>query len=327
MATEAEYTPKHFVIDGNVLPKDDDTHPYVFDDNIKIAVDIALATGRPLLVAGVPGSGKSRLAEAMAALLDWNYLNVTITSKTRVEDLTADFDHLQRLHDAHRPGGDNGIKPDWAYYKPGLFWWAFDKNSASRRGGSEDEAQKLNVKLDYPGKKTQKDANANKTVLLIDEIDKAEPDLPNDLLEPLDRRRLFDPSGKLVEAAKNQKLLTIITTNGERELPPAFMRRCVVLKLAEPNAEKLQSIARYHFSPESFELNKQSFNELLATLAQKVVALRSDTDRSYRRPASTSEFLDAVEAAARLKKGLDDAVWQRVAQAIEQALLIKDLNE
>ena len=95
-----DYTPKNFVLATNILPKIGNTEPYVFDNNIKIAVDIALTTGRPLLVAGAPGSGKSRLAEAMAAVLEWNYLNYTITSKTRSEDLTADFDHLQRLHDA-----------------------------------------------------------------------------------------------------------------------------------------------------------------------------------------------------------------------------------
>ena len=117
------YIPKHFELPpDNTLSRTNNTEPYVFNDNIAIAVDIALATGRPLLVAGAPGSGKSRLAEAMATLMDWNYLNYTMTSRSRLEDLTADFDHLARLHDAHTRTRDEGMKPEWAYFKPGIFW-------------------------------------------------------------------------------------------------------------------------------------------------------------------------------------------------------------
>ena len=325
MATEADYQPKNFVVTNNILPRFGDTSPYVFDNNIKIAVDIALTTQRPLLVAGVPGSGKSRLGEAMAAILDWNYLNYTVTSRTRLEDLTADFDHLQRLHDANARG-EKGIKPDWAYYKPGLFWWAINKESAARHGGSEEKAVELDVMLDYRGKPAKDSKNSNKTVLLIDEIDKAEPDLPNDLLEPLDRRRFFDPKGKLVYASPGLELLTIITTNGERELPGAFMRRCVTLLLDEPDEAKLRDIAHYHFSYEEFDLNKESFSEIVATLAEKIVALRAATEKQERRPASTGEFLDAVKATAQLQKGLDDQVWQRVERSIEQSILTKKLT-
>jgi MoxR-like ATPase len=326
MAIEVDYVPKHFVVNENFLPRIGDIAPYVFDNNIKIAVDIALTTGRPLLVAGAPGSGKSRLAEAMAAVLDWNYLNYTITSRTRTEDLMADYDHLQRLHDAHTRTGEQGMKPDWAYFKPGLFWWAFNKESAARRGGSEIKAKELEVVLDYPGKLAKNQQHTNKNVLLIDEIDKAEPDLANDLLEPLDRRRLFDPSGKLVEASPGLEILTIITTNGERELPSAFMRRCVTLLLTEPDEAKLQTIARYHFSKDSFGLDEESFSELIKKLAAKIVALRAGAEKQYRRPVSTSEFLDAVNAAAHLKKGIGDDVWKRVEQSIEQSILTKSLT-
>lgn len=326
MNDEPDYIPKNFVLATNILPKIGNTEPYVFDNNIKIAVDIALTTGRPLLVAGAPGSGKSRLAEAMAAVLEWNYLNYTITSKTRSEDLTADFDHLRRLHDAHDKTNGKGMKPDWAYFKPGLFWWAFNKDSAQRRSGNADKAKTLGVLLDYPGKPAKFPENANKTVLLIDEIDKAEPDLPNDLLEPLDRRRVFDPNGKLVEATPGHQLLTIITTNGERELPAAFMRRCVTLLLADPDPEKLEIIANYHFSDESLGMDEADFSQLVKTMAEKIVALRTSAQKQYRRPASTSEFLDAIKAAAQLKKGLDDTVWQRVEQSIEQSILTKNLT-
>lgn len=325
MSDELDYPPKNFKLTDNLLRKIGSIEPYVFDNNIKIAVDIALTTGRPLLIAGAPGSGKSRLAEAMAAILEWNYLNFTITSKTRIEDLTADFDHLQRLHDAHNQTSEKSLKPDWAYFKPGLFWWAFNKESAGRRSGTEVEAKNLSVLLDYPGKIAKSTDNINKTVLLIDEIDKAEPDLPNDLLEPLDRRRFFDPSGKLILAKPGLELLTIITTNGERELPAAFMRRCVTLVLAEPDAEKLKAIAGYHFNPDEFEMDAESFAQLVETMANKTIELRTNAPKQSRRSASTSEFIDAVRAAAQLKPRLDDKTWQRVLQAIEQSILTKNL--
>lgn len=322
MANEVDYIPTKFVVQDNLLPRIGDTLPYRFNNKVKIAVDIALTINRPLLVAGVPGSGKSRLAEAMAAVLGWNYLNYTVTSRTRLEDLTADFDHLQRLSDANAKEG-TGIKPDWAYYKPGLFWWAFDKESAIRRGGSQEESKDLKVMLSYPGKSNLR--NENKTVLLIDEIDKAEPDLPNDLLEALDRRRFFDPKGELINAKPGLELLTIITTNGERELPGAFVRRCVTLYLDEPKQPELEKIAHDHFSHQEFELDKESFEEIVSTLAKKIISLRAVTEKQDRRPASTGEFLDAVRATAELKKGLDDQVWKRVEQSIEQSILSKNL--
>lgn len=336
------YTPKHkdFKLPpDNTLPRTGKTEPYVFDDNIAIAVDIALATGRPLLVAGDPGSGKSRLAEAMATLMEWNYLDYTMTSRTRLEDLTADYDHLQRLHDAQTPAihdarsrsrkrtQEDRMKPDWAYFKPGLFWWAFNKDSAARRGGNIQEAKLHRVTLEYPGTPTENPGHTNKTVLLIDEIDKAEPDLPNDLLEPLDRRRFTRPDGKHVNAGDDLEILTIITTNRERELPAAFMRRCVSLVLKAPIESKLETIAHHHFPDDKKHLDNDKFTELVQALAAKIITLRDQSKIQNRRPPSTSEFLDAVRAGDKLKIGVDDEVWKLIEQSLEQSVLIKDLND
>ena len=126
------YRPTHFdrLPADYVLKKSEKVDPYVFSEDIAIAVDVALATGRPLLVSGNPGSGKSRLADAVAAVQGWSLLTKTMTSRTRLESLTVEVDQLRRLNDAQARGEGSGMKPDAYYLNPGLFWWAFRPESA-----------------------------------------------------------------------------------------------------------------------------------------------------------------------------------------------------
>ncbi|MCP4983209.1 MAG: hypothetical protein GY935_22250, partial [Gammaproteobacteria bacterium] len=190
-----------------------------------------------------------------------------MTSRTRLEELTVENDHLRRLHDAQ---GKSKLKPDEAYHNPGIFWWAFNPDSASSRGLNKATAKSHMVSLDFPGIRRKEQGQVNHVVLLIDEIDKAEPDLPNDLLEPLDWRSFGMPNGEKIEAHTGLKILTIITTNGERELPQAFLRRCVALTLDEPGKSELIEIAAEHYP--------QANVSRVAAIAKKILLFREQAE-------------------------------------------------
>ncbi|MGB0713012.1 MAG: AAA family ATPase [Gammaproteobacteria bacterium] len=317
---------------GHTLKKKKGVTPYVFEEQTLIALDAALATGRPLLVYGEPGTGKSRLAEAVAACHGASFLRVTMTSRMRLDDLTAGIDQLRRLNDANANAPQ---RPDAFYLKPGVFWWAFEPDSARRRGLSPDDADTHGVDLRFPGDERNGDARrtvARSTgadldcVLLIDEIDKAEPDLPNDLLEPLERLSFDLPEGfrvadrAAIHAPDDLRVLMIVASNRERELPQAFLRRCVALELPEPDADRLVKIARQHY-PEADE-------DTVAALARLTLKLREQArDQGIRAPG-TAEFLDAVQACETLSVDVPaegepaDPVWAQ----LERAVLTKGSN-
>jgi MoxR-like ATPase len=266
---------------------------YEYTPQIELAVNVALATGRPLLVRGGPGSGKSSLARAVADQLGWRYYEMNITSRTNAQDLLWSFDHLRRLNDSTA----KKLKPDEEYIKPGPLWWAFNQTLAAKYAENQ-------LLLSQP--------NSPDSVILLDEIDKAEPDVPNNLLLPLGSLRFVVDEIKPplhVEASKDHPPLIFITTNEERQLPRAFLRRCIMLRLQPPDAEMLKKIAVKHFGKKDIKLYDD--------LAKLMIEAAKKEERSE---PNAAEFLDAVWACKSLdvlpSVGKEESeVWQLIRKA------------
>jgi MoxR-like ATPase len=291
------------------VPDSRDGRAYVIDDEVAFAVEVAVATGRPLLLRGEPGSGKSSLAAHVARAKGWRYYEHVVTSRTVARDLLWSFDAVRRLADAQvRAAGT--ILNDLDYVEPGVLWWAFAPGLAARRGG--DPADKTEPAADpNPDNATRSRTSA---VVLIDEIDKADPDMPNGILVPLGssefevtetRTRVRPAIG-----ADIQRLI-VITTNEERELPQAFLRRCVVAWLPEPTADHFVRVAEQHLRTYEKAFTEQD-RDLAVRLAAEVITARRAAHNARVRPPSTAEFLDALRAMRALGHDVGDSAWQRL---------------
>ena len=208
------------------------------------AIKAALGARRPLLIRGEPGTGKSELARAAAQVLHRPFVPEVISSRTEPSDLHWKFDAVARLGQAQLlgvTGGKDRLESlnETLFLAPGPLWWVFNWETAEQQyeSASVKGARPRQPKPEWNWKPQQG------TVLLIDEIDKADPDLPNGLLESLGNGEFAVPHLKdVVQCSKtNEPPLVIITTNEERELPAAFVRRCLVLRLALPQGEALHS--------------------------------------------------------------------------------------
>lgn len=279
--------------DGSVTVPASHGPAYLYSTDLSLAVNVALATRRPLLLAGSPGTGKTALAANVAHVLQRRLLTRVITSRTRARDLMWTYDAVRRLSDAQacaQPGSPP-LAPRAAYLEPQVLWRAFDPEGARER------------------RPTAADARHAPAVVLLDEIDKAEPDLPNDLLEVLDQASFTveDADPPIAVAGERDAVLVVITTNGEREMPAAFLRRCVLFKLAPPTLEWLVSIANHRFGADGDALHRR--------VAARVLDLRREADRLGLRQPGTAEYLDALEACRRLRIGPDAPQWQLLEQA------------
>jgi MoxR-like ATPase len=278
---------------------------YILTPEIETAVKVAVLTGRPLLLGGPPGCGKSSLASFLARKLGVSYHEFVATEDSRPSDLIWRLDAVRRLGDANAEALSGRTSRDSTapYIEPGPLWWALDPESARVRGGSGDLAEGDHAAPpDLLADHTPERAGA---VLLIDEIDKADAAFCNGLLVPLGSRQAFvgplDITVRAPAGAPAWSPLTVITTNNERDLPEAFLRRCLVLRLPAPDATRLIDIVGEHFGPLPAPIE-----QLVRDLAEEV------TGQHTGRPVSTAEFLDLVKVLRHLgdTEAVDDGMLE-----------------
>ncbi len=226
------------------------TSAYIATDDLKIAVNASVTLERPILIKGEPGTGKTQLAIEVASALDKPLLEWHIKSTTKAQQGLYDYDAVARLRDSQL--GDDRVHDIGNYIVRGKLWEAFDSDV--------------------------------QPVLLIDEIDKADIEFPNDLLQELDRMEFFVYETKQVVKAKNRPII-IITSNNEKELPDAFLRRCFFHYIKFPDKETMEQIVNVHFP----DLKKALLREALEAF-YKVRDVRG-----LKKKPSTSELLDWIK--------------------------------
>jgi MoxR-like ATPase len=247
---------------------------------------MALATQRPLLVKGEPGMGKSFLARAAAAKLKRQFISEVININTEGQDLLWRYDLVARLNDAHAGFKGDDLNPK-NYLNPGVLWWTLCWKTAQL----QYDACRHKV---YRPQTLDDNEQVNGTVLLIDEIDKAEPTLPNSLLEVLGNRGFEVPLLETsIRHAERSAPLVIITTNDERELPPAFMRRCLVLHLTVADDDYqgwLLDRANVHYS------DTQCSDTIKHLAAQQLIQDRNSAAKQGLIKPGLAEYLDLLQA-------------------------------
>ncbi len=227
------------------------TQDYVASEELMASVNIAMALEKPLLIKGEPGTGKTQLAQAVSAALGKRLIIWNIKSTTKAQEGLYIYDTIQRLYDGQF--GESGVDDIARYIKLGKLGEAFD---------SEEQV-----------------------VLLIDEIDKADLEFPNDLLWELDQMEFYINETKRTVKAKHRPIV-IITSNAEKELPDAFLRRCIFHYIDFPDKELMAQIVKVHYP----NVEENLLNAAMDTFYD----IRNIHD--IRKKPSTSELIDWVNA-------------------------------
>ena len=225
----------------------DGTKDYVATDDLKVAVNAAVTLRRPLLVKGEPGTGKTVLAHEVAKAIDAPLIEWNIKSTTKAQQGLYEYDAVARLRDGQL--GDERVHDIKNYIKRGKLWEAFTSEELP--------------------------------VLLIDEIDKADIEFPNDLLQELDRMEFYVYETKEEIKAKERPIV-VITSNNEKELPDAFLRRCFFHYIKFPERDTMQEIIDVHFP---------DIQKMLVSKAMDIFYEVRDVPGLKKKP-STSELLD-----------------------------------
>jgi MoxR-like ATPase len=223
------------------------TESYVATDDLTVAVNAAVALERPLLVKGEPGTGKTELARQVAGALGLPMIEWSIKSTTKAQQGLYEYDAVSRLRDSQL--GDARVNDVANYIRKGKLWQAFEADG--------------------------------KVVLLIDEIDKADIEFPNDLLQELDRMEFFVYETGQTVAARHRPIV-IITSNNEKELPDAFLRRCFFHYIRFPDMDTMKRIVEVHYP---------GIKQRLLTAALEQFYELRETPGLKKKP-STSEVLD-----------------------------------
>ncbi len=287
---------------------------HVFGEDSIGAVNAAIAARRPLLVRGESGTGKTQLARAAAKALGWAFIPTTIDARSETSELLYDIDSVTRLAEAQVLSVlDEKLKEsdvrdrlaEHRYIHPGPLWWAFNWPSAQK------QAQEIGIAS--PPQPDGGDYQKG-TVLLIDEIDKADIDLPNGLLEAFGSGQ-FQPRGLHKPVTRNNNpMLVIITTNEERSLPDAFLRRCLVLHLqfkkGDAFVEELVERAVSHFPALSDTVRKDRDAWLQRNLAAPGLAEYLDLLRAV------TELADSEKAQLKLLTDLAQFVVKKHPEEI-----------
>lgn len=273
-----------------------------FDAASLHAINAALAAERPLLVRGEPGTGKSQLARAAAVLLGRTFEWRVCDAQIQVSDLFYSFDAVERLAQAQvagAHGGDSGsiaeLLDERNFVRPGPLWWAFDAADAHKQACRQNSRCLSGQSVAPPPTLD----SGRGFVVLIDEIDKTDSSVPNGLLEVLGQETFAIPRGHVSLPAGRPAPLVVVTTNEERELPSAFIRRCMVLHISVPTSRSelmdwLVERGRTHFGS---ELNES----LLAEAADMVFDDREAARTRGLPPLGQAEYLDLLRAVWRLR--------------------------
>lgn len=285
---------------------------YRYRSDVKFAVRIAVAVERPLLVLGPSGCGKSSLAFSLARVLGRRFYEFVVDAQTEATDLLYRFDAIRRLGDAHlaQVAGSDSVGASWRsihpFIEPGPLWWVIDHASAPRRGApsAPPGTAAVDPGIWLEGRRPGDGSVVPGAVLLIDEIDKGDNDLTNSLLVPLGSQQFViretgDRIGASTEAAAQTKPLVVITSNGERQLPEAFVRRCVILTLQPPTVDELVSIGRSTF-PSRARQGDADLHEIAVCLQSAVGPKR----------LNAAEYLDTVCAIDQLN--VPKALWTKI---------------
>ena len=225
------------------------TNEYVASKELLTAVNVAITLQKPLLIKGEPGTGKTMLAQAIANSLNKKLIVWNIKSTTKAQEGLYVYDTIQRLYDGQF--GEEGVDDIAQYIKLGKLGEAFDSDE--------------------------------QVILLIDEIDKADLEFPNDLLWELDLMEFYIHETKKTVKAK-QRPIVIITSNAEKELPDAFLRRCIFHYIDFPEPDLMEEIVRTHFPNVEDNILKNAFNVFYDIRAMKDI----------RKKPSTSELIDWI---------------------------------